>query len=987
MAFRPKDEGLTDKEPSGAYTQRLVDKVKSAKEFEPIRVLNSLGERALDSLPTILVGKRLHDQLTGVLNSIDMSASLLNTNQLIDDLNKQLEAARKQGNKDLESSIQTKLDSAQRVAEFQDSADRELIDKIFNKEKIDKAQAEAILEATQAITDDITRLSDVKSVGVTDVLATGSRTARDERLGAKHRTGVARELVSALAMDQRIAGTEAFQELSMTLESGDKLDEKQFKMVADGLDELREVMEKNNRIANQSSSWLESLSKADSSKERLEIINNIQTELENNGHFEKELADIQASFSDDGKMNAHTSRKVSTILEKMTQDTTDTKILYSLNELNDNFDTSILNNEELADAMSKNSLGERFLENPEIVSTGQSLLSGGLAMAFQAMGLGNLDAMLGLSDMGAGVLTAGAGGLLGSMASKLPKKGVLGKLTSLVPGVGDRETPREAYQDGYGDGQRRRAAEERNRGRRAMADIDYRDARRKPKKRGRMSRVAHSLKGRAGRVLGGIMGIGGLAADFFTPSEPSSDRYIDDRVDLGTKREEAIRRNRRQTIEDTMGRRPRPAPRRSSRLGRFARSAAGRAGAGIAGLGALASTAFDMFSPAEPDVRGRGRMDPEYYQDLSRERATSRNDYGREQARKVMEPDYRKSSKMGGKLGGISKMLGTAGRFGTKALKFLGPLGVLASTGLDAFSGWDDAAAISGKREQDLTTGDKLQSSIANIASGLTFGLLDADTAYSGLDFFTNNPMFGTEDKKPEISAALDDTGLGRTKDKPLTVEESEKSQEKSTSFMSKTLDAMMMASPLGLVSSMLPDVLKSREENDMSMSRLIDNSLNNVSDISKNVTEMTTDVSSGLGKVMLGVGSALGLTNITDSIGDAASSAWDWLMGDDDSTALASTEPVKPQSVRSVNAIPERSAVDIKDDTAQLNKKVNMAATTASVTSSEKNVKATEKAGDTNNVTVVQGGSGNSGGGLVRSRPQVDDYGISAMNANLYGT
>ncbi|QJT70937.1 hypothetical protein GR7B_00139 [Vibrio phage vB_VcorM_GR7B] len=633
MAFRPQDDPSimedTKGKAVGSFASRLGARAKAAKDFEPIRNLNTLGDKIASSLPTVLQGSKLHDQLTTVLSSIDVSSALLDTDKTLKDLQKRMDMAVKKNDVALQQKIQEQMDAVERISNFRDGENRELLDKVLNREKLDKDQASELLDTVKAVTADITQVSDIRSVSSLDMLRQSSNVVGDSRLSSSHRRQVADDMYSSLQQQDSLKQTQELMDIGNILKSSAKLTEDQFQRITGALQSLEDTEKSKQKVNEKVRETQMLLKTAKTTESKDYAIQELNKTLENFPEYIGQVQELQQSYSDDGKMNAHTMRKVTKILDKLNADTTETKTLYTLNELNEKFDASILNNEELSEALSKNSLSEKFMENPELISTGQGLASGAISMVLQSMGLGNLDAMLGLSDMitsGAGsLLSVGSGAMLGKMAGK---GGMLGSAAKML-GHSDDDSAM-SYREGYRD-----------------ANQDTRRTRDK-----RMSRTGRRGKGKLGRLaskVGGKLG-------FIT--------------------------------------------------------------AGMDGAAALADTA-DPLSSLPLSTGGSAPMTT--------------------------------AAKGSSKLGKLGKM---AGKLGGKALKVLGPLGMLASVGMDAFSGWDDASAISGKEQKDLSFGDKAQSSLASIASGLTFGMVDPETMFKGMDFFTNNSMFGTEDKPATMKEA-----------------------------------------------------------------------------------------------------------------------------------------------------------------------------------------------------------------------------------------
>lgn len=100
-----------------------------------------------------------------------------------------------------------------------------------------------------------------------------------------------------------------------------------------------------------------------------------------------------------------------------------------------------------------------------------------------------------------------------------------------------------------------------------------------------------------------------------------------------------------------------------------------------------------------------------------------------------------------GAAGGVMKYLGTAG----KVLgKVAAPLAV-ASAGYDAYKGYNNAEETLGIKGRKATTGEKMASAAGGAISGLTFGLVSADTISKGIAKATGaGPADKEEQKKLE---------------------------------------------------------------------------------------------------------------------------------------------------------------------------------------------------------------------------------------------
>jgi len=98
-----------------------------------------------------------------------------------------------------------------------------------------------------------------------------------------------------------------------------------------------------------------------------------------------------------------------------------------------------------------------------------------------------------------------------------------------------------------------------------------------------------------------------------------------------------------------------------------------------------------------------------------------------------------------GLLSGAGKMAGKAGKVGAGLLrgagglaKFAGPLGLALTAGMSAYDfyeGFSDPSKIAGLKEgEKASTGTKVQAGAASALSGLSFGLIDPETIYEGME-------------------------------------------------------------------------------------------------------------------------------------------------------------------------------------------------------------------------------------------------------------
>ncbi len=104
-------------------------------------------------------------------------------------------------------------------------------------------------------------------------------------------------------------------------------------------------------------------------------------------------------------------------------------------------------------------------------------------------------------------------------------------------------------------------------------------------------------------------------------------------------------------------------------------------------------------------------------------------------ASKIFQPVFKIFKLLKNLFTPLLKFMPMISKIGGSVLKgVLGKVIMPIMTLFDGLSGWFNADEISGKKEEMLTTGDKVMASIASIISGFSFGLLDVKGVFKFLD-------------------------------------------------------------------------------------------------------------------------------------------------------------------------------------------------------------------------------------------------------------
>ncbi|WYW02717.1 endolysin [Pseudomonas phage vB_PpuM-Peetri] len=384
-------------------------------------------KRAMKSMvPTFLMGKGLHDQLTTILDSVSNQSDLLDYSKTQLELMKQMKKAQKQGDESLQETIQNQLNALDRLQKFRSGPERKLYEDVLNRKSVDSDQAHAVVESAKAVATDLKAVAPIAHVDSSKVVNQMTDRITDRRLGKNYRSTIAGETVGFLRQSRQLKDNPQLKDIEKLLSHNSDISEKEYAQIATMLKGYEKVAFQRQSVDADLAGAIKTL-KSGNLNERKDAMQGVIKQLSAIPQFAAQVVAMQKAFRADGKLNAHTSKKVSNILQRIQADTTDEKIVFNLKELNEKFDESLLDHSDVETGLQKNKLSDRFVRNPGIVAAGKGAASTAISGILNALGLGNFDAALGLSDgIVGGLGAAGSAILTGRAARRGAERGAAG---------------------------------------------------------------------------------------------------------------------------------------------------------------------------------------------------------------------------------------------------------------------------------------------------------------------------------------------------------------------------------------------------------------------------------------------------------------------------------------------------------------------------------------------------------------------------------
>lgn len=342
--------------------------------------------------------KDLHSQLTTLLNRIDVTGKSLDS-KAEQKLIKKLLQARENGDEALAKNLEEQINAIKSIKNYSENDGiQELVRKVYDKEGLSAEGVDALLEAVKSLEPHLSVLnsSPEELADLNSAIAALNDSFNSDAISDDQKTQILREVATFTGGSSLLADEGFSKIISEGINNSNPTDESEallneaFKSFRKQLSNLTEIP----KLIDSLNSSLDNGQEIDASSYLA-----LQDLLRTNSKLASKANDISSILNNANIDEATRHAQLKSIFSQVSSQTNEVKMLHSLNELNRNFDSAILNNEQITESLQRNDLEGQLRERPEsITSAGKGILSTGIGAAMAAAGLGNIDGALGISD-------------------------------------------------------------------------------------------------------------------------------------------------------------------------------------------------------------------------------------------------------------------------------------------------------------------------------------------------------------------------------------------------------------------------------------------------------------------------------------------------------------------------------------------------------------------------------------------------------------
>ena len=302
----------------------------------------------------------LHDQISGRISSADVYYNI-NIDNAKENLTNNYNEAEARGDMEAMKIAQDKLDALTNLVELNNSQGKKYSEAFLNREKLDEGQADEILNFLSKTADLSKTLGDAVSVPISDITKIYAQTVSDNRLAFDHREGVTKELIDFIQSQNLLSNNESVSSIKDIIDKGN-LDDDSLMNISEKLKDIHSELDIDKSINELSMSLMEE-NNNDIIQEKLE---NMVMLMKQSTKYEQEQLEVQGLMGKDIASSEGEMGQMRTVLRHLADETMESKTLFTLNQLNDNFDRAILTNNNLGEKFSE--IGSKFKENAGKVS-------------------------------------------------------------------------------------------------------------------------------------------------------------------------------------------------------------------------------------------------------------------------------------------------------------------------------------------------------------------------------------------------------------------------------------------------------------------------------------------------------------------------------------------------------------------------------------------------------------------------------------------
>ena len=400
-----------DEEEGGEFRVSSIAKRARAygeEKIAPLRQLIGRGSSASE----------LHDKLTSLIAQVNLVDSTLDLDATRRQLKLSLQQAEQVQNEEELDVAKEQLAALERLQELLSSEDRGQLERILDRERLNEKEAVTTLEYMKDVVTESEKIGDLWKISIKDVFTHLQRNVLDERLGVDYRKEVLKEIADYTQDQPLFVGGEAAARLQDLVEGDVNLeDSSTLETISSHLESMAAKIATAEDIHEVTEQLLGQTEFDEKSQEQLDRLVTIMSEVDGFAEEQARLSEINAEGVVD---NQEAITELKQVLSKLSDRTVETRTLHTLNNLNKNFDSAVLDTEELSEALQEGGLGQKFLENPAAISAGKDFAALLTSYGLQRLGpLGQLVDMVGGGDFladkaGELALAAGGGGYLGA---------------------------------------------------------------------------------------------------------------------------------------------------------------------------------------------------------------------------------------------------------------------------------------------------------------------------------------------------------------------------------------------------------------------------------------------------------------------------------------------------------------------------------------------------------------------------------------------
>ena len=346
----------------------------------------------------------LHNQMTGIISGTSLiHLAAESREEALADIHAEMSMA----DDETKELLQRQLDALELLSKLAKDEGRKTADRFLARKDFDHDQSAILLKYLQDTTQASEVLGDRLGVTLENILGDYAAKIGNRKLDATFRMELLKEFVQEGG--GALPSSKAFKDIAAAVESGVDLgSRKSTKAMAKMVQKAIMDVQQAGSVHDLAKQLAESSLTEEESLAELKRLGSLLEEMDGFAEEQTRLAELS---KDDVAKNTENIVDLKKVLWKLADETTETKTLHTLNQIEHKFDKSILTSDELGESLKANSLGKTFADNPGGVSKGGKSLAQAIANMAGQSWWGQLAETTGIGDgdFGLGDLVAYTG--------------------------------------------------------------------------------------------------------------------------------------------------------------------------------------------------------------------------------------------------------------------------------------------------------------------------------------------------------------------------------------------------------------------------------------------------------------------------------------------------------------------------------------------------------------------------------------------------